>query len=69
MVKNLPGGAGDIKDMGLIPGRKIPWRGDSNPLPIIILSGKSHDQRTWWAVVHRIAGSDSTEGLDTGDCL
>jgi len=33
MVKNLPANAGDIKDIGLIPGlRKSPGGGPGNPL-------------------------------------
>ena len=32
MVKNLPANAGDIRDMGSIPGvGKIPWRKERKP--------------------------------------
>ena len=64
VVKNLPAGAGDIKDMGLIPGRgRSHGGGDGNPLRYSFL-GNPMIRGTWWAVVHRTAGSDSTEGTE-----
>ena len=31
-VKDPPVNAGDERDAGLIPGSKIPWKGNGNPL-------------------------------------
>ena len=44
MVKNLPADAGNIGDVGLIPGSgRSPGGGHGNPL--IFLPGESHGQR------------------------
>ena len=44
--KNLPANAGDIGDMGSIPGwGKIPWRRAWQPAPVF-LPGESHGQRS-----------------------
>ena len=52
VVKNLPAGAGDIRDTGLISrlGRS-PGEGNGNPL-LVFLLGESHGQR-------RLAGYSS----------
>ena len=43
MVKNLPANAGDIKDVGSIPGSgRSPGEGNGNPLQY---SSESHGQR------------------------
>ena len=64
MVKNLPADAGNIGDVGLIPGSgRSPGGGHGNPL--IFLPGESHGQR-------RLAGygpwghkeSDMTEAAE-----
>ena len=45
VVKNLPANAGDIRDLGLIPGSgKSPWRRAWQPTPVF-LPGESHEQR------------------------
>ena len=45
VVKNPSENAGDIKDMGLIPGfRQSPGEGNGYPLPVF-LPGESHGQR------------------------
>ena len=49
--KNWPANTGDIRDVGLIPGRKIPWfrkipwrkAGQSTP---VFLPGESYGQRS-----------------------
>ena len=42
MVKNPPANAGDLRDIGSIPGwRRSPGGGNDNPLP-----GKCHGQRS-----------------------
>ena len=46
MIKNLPGNAGDIRDVGLIPGSgRSPREGNGNPLQPF-LPGECHGQRT-----------------------
>ena len=45
MVKNLPANAGDARDAGSIPGRKIPWRRAWQPT-LVFLPGGFHGQRT-----------------------
>ena len=46
MVKNLPANAGDLRDVGSIPGvGKIPWRRAWQPTPVFLL-GESHGQRS-----------------------
>ena len=46
MVKNPPASAGDVKDLGSIPGiGKVPWRRKWQPT-LVFLPGKSHGQRS-----------------------
>ena len=57
MVKNLSAGAGDIRDVGLIPGSgKSPGGGHGHPLQYSCLEN-SMDIGAWWATVHRVAKS------------
>ena len=45
-VKNLPAKAGDIRDLGPVPGSgRIPWRRALQPTPVF-LPGESHGQRS-----------------------
>ena len=39
---------------------KMPWRREWQPTPVF-LPGESHGQRSCWATVQRVAGSDTTE--------
>ena len=49
MVKNLPNNAGNVKDMGLIPGSGIsPGGGNGNPLYYSYLENPM-DRRAWRA--------------------
>ena len=60
VVKNLPGKAGDIRDMGLIPGfGRSPGEGNSKPLQYSCL-GNPMDRGDWWATVHGVTKSDMT---------
>ena len=55
VVKNLPANAGEIKDLGLIPGSgKIPGGGHGNPLQYSCLENPM-DRGAWQAMVHSIA--------------
>ena len=57
MVKNPPANAGDIRDMGSIPGSgRSPGRGNSNPLQYSCLENPM-DRGDWWARVHRVSRS------------
>ena len=52
-AKNLPASAGDVRDVGSIPGLGMsPGGGHSNPLQYSCL-----DREAWWAIVHGVAKS------------
>ena len=44
VVKNLPANAGDVKDLGSIPGSRRSPEGGMAPTPMF-LPGESHEQR------------------------
>ena len=57
MIKNLPANAGDIRDMGLIPGlARRPGGGHGNPFQYSCLENPK-DKGAWQAVVHRVTKS------------
>ena len=59
IVKNPPASAGDIRDMGSIPGLgRSPGGGPGNPLQYSCLEN-SMDRGAWWATVHGIAKSQT----------
>ena len=61
MVKNPPAKAGDVEDMGLIPGSgRSPGGGHGNPLQYSCLENPT-DRGAWRATVHEVAESDTTE--------
>ena len=62
VVKNPPASAGDIRDIGLIPGSgKSPGGGNGSPLQYSCLEN-SMDRRAWWVTFHGVAKeSDTTD--------
>ena len=63
VVKNLPANAGDIRDMGSIPGSgRSPGEGNGNPLQYSCLRNPM-DRRTWQATVHGVAKNQTRPKL------
>ena len=63
MVKNSPANAGDIKDTGSIPGSgRSRGGGHGNSLQHLCLENPM-DRGPWWAIVHGVTESDTTECL------
>ena len=57
MVKNLPANAGDIRDVGSIPGSlRFPGAGNGNQLWYSCLENPV-DRGAWQATVHRVTKS------------
>ena len=57
MVKNLPASAGDIRDLGLIPGLgRSPGEGNGNPLQYSFLENPV-DRGTWQATMRMVTQS------------
>ena len=59
VVKNPPTNAGDVRDMGLIPGLgRSPAEGNGNPLQYSCLENPV-DRGTRWAIVRGVAKSQT----------
>ena len=59
MVTSLPASAGDIRDMGLIPGLgRSPGGGHGSPLQYSCLENPM-DRGAWWATGHGVAKSQT----------
>ena len=57
MVKNPPANAGDVRDVGSIPGSgRCPGGGHGDPLQYSCLENPM-DRGAWWATVHRVTKS------------
>ena len=55
VLKNLPGNAGDIKDVGSIPGSgRSPGEGHGKPPQYSCLENPM-DREAWWSTVHKVA--------------
>ena len=55
--KEPPANAGDVRDVGLIPGwERSPGGGHGNPLQYSCLEDLM-DRGVWWAIVHGVAKS------------
>ena len=61
VVKNLPANAGDIRDVGLIPGSgRSPGEGIGNPFQYSCLEN-SMDRGAWKVTVYNVTELDMTE--------
>ena len=61
MLKNPCANAGDVGDVGSIPGwGRSPGEGNSNPLQYSCLENPM-DREAWKATVHGVTGSDMTD--------
>ena len=59
VAKNRPANAGDVRDLGLIPGLgRSPGKGNGNPLQYPCLENLI-DSGAWWAAVHGVAKSQA----------
>ena len=57
VVKNLPANAGDVRDLGLIPGLgRSPGKENGYPLQYSCLENPM-GRRAWWATVHGVTKS------------
>ena len=61
MVKNPSANAGDVREVGSIPGSgRSLGGGHGNPLQYSCLENPM-DGRGWWAIVHSVAELDMTD--------
>ena len=59
VVKNLPTNAGDVRDVGSVPGSgRSPGEGNGNPLQYPCLENPM-DRGAWWAIVHGVVKSQT----------
>ena len=59
VVKNLPANAGDVGDVGLIPGSgRSPGGGDGNPLQYPCLENPMEEPGRLWSIESQRVGHD-----------
>ena len=59
VIKNAPTNAGDIRDVGSIPGSgRFPGEGNGDPLQYSCMENLM-DSGAWWATVHGVAKSQT----------
>ena len=69
VVKNLPAHAGDIRDVGSVPGLgRSPGGGHGNPLQYSCLENPM-DRGAWQATIHRVAMSQTQPKQLSGHAL
>ena len=60
VVKNPPANAGDIRDIGSIPGLgRSPGGGHGNPFQYSCLANPHGQRGAWWATVHKVTKSQT----------
>ena len=59
VIKNLPANAGDIRDMGLIPGYGRSPEEENGYLLQYSCLGNPMNRETWWVTVHGVAKSQT----------
>ena len=66
VIKNPPASAGDVRDLGLVPGLgRSPGEGNGNPLQYFCLENPM-DRGTWWTTVHGVTkGQTQLKWLST----
>ena len=61
--KNPSASVADVRDVGSIPGSgRSPGEGHVNPLQYSCLENPI-DREAWWATVHTVSDSDTTEAI------
>ena len=65
MVTSPPANAGDLRDMGSIPGSERPPGGGHGHLLQYSFLGNLMDRGGWWAMVHRVTKTKATEHAHT----
>ena len=63
MVKDMPANAGDIRDMGSIPGQEDPLEEGMATHYSIRAWRILMDRGAWWATVHGVANSEHVTEL------
>ena len=59
VIKNVPTNAGDIRDVGSIPGSgRFPGEGNGDPLQYSCMENLM-DSGAWWATVHGVSKSQT----------
>ena len=67
VVKNPPTNAGSIRDAGLIPVRKIPWRRTRQPIPVFLLGESTWTEESGGLQSKESQRADTTEVSDTSE--